>query len=115
MQFDMKAWLGQSTTGQGIGGMLGILAAVSSGQMTWQAAIPLLVGAVILIIWPQNKSLAQSAQTVASDVEVLIPQLLAAYRTGLQHGAAAVPSPAPAPPAAAPVIAAPVVQPQQQG
>jgi hypothetical protein len=38
------------------------------------------VAAVIGLIWRENEQLAASAQTAASDVEALIPQLLTANR-----------------------------------
>jgi hypothetical protein len=70
--------------------------ALLTSQITLDQAIPGVIAAVIGLIWPENKQLAASAQTLASDAEVLIPQLLTAYRSGLQHGAqAAVPLVAP--------------------
>ena len=93
----IKAWAGQITTGIGV--LIGTPAvlAVLSRQMTIDQALPLLLASVIGLIYPENKPLAASVQTVATDAEVLIPQLLTAYRTGLQHGAQVV---APAVPAA---------------
>ena len=95
----IKAWAGQVTTGIGVLVATPAVLAVISHQMTIEQAMPLLVAAVIGVIYPENKTLAASAQTVTADAEVLIPQLLTAYRTGLQHGAAAA---APVAPAAAP-------------
>lgn len=103
----LKTWSGQITTGIGalIGGpaVIGLL----THQLTLDQAIPLLIAAVIGLIFPENKALATSAQTTATDAEVLIPQLLTAYRTGLTHGAAAVAPPvqAPIPLAVIPVVA----------
>ena len=48
--------LGEITTAQGLAALLGTLSAVLLGQMTWQHAVPLLVGAVIGILWPENGS-----------------------------------------------------------
>lgn len=94
-----RLWLGQSTTGFGTTGICTTIAAVATGQMSLQAAIPALIGAALLILWPQNTKLAAAAQATVTDIETLIPPLVAAYRTGLQHGAAAAPVPnaAPAP------------------
>ena len=92
-QTSIKGWLGQSTTGQGFAGALTIVAAAMSGQMPWSAAIPALAGALVLIIWPQNRGLSTVASTLATDTEKAIPMLLTAYRTGLQHGAASVQKP----------------------
>jgi hypothetical protein len=88
----IKYWLGQVTTG--IGALIGVPVVIAflTSQITLDQATPGIVAAVIGLIWPENKQLAASAQTLASDAEVLIPQLLTAYRSGLQHGAqAAVP------------------------
>jgi hypothetical protein len=107
----LKAWSGQVTTG--IGALIGCPAVIGllTHQITLEQAIPLLIAAVIGLVFPENKSLATSAQTVATDAEVLIPQLLTAYRTGLTHGAAAVAS-MPMPPLPAAVIpAAPIPAP----
>jgi hypothetical protein len=91
-----KSWLGQVTTGIGALIAAPVVIALLSSQITPEQAVPGIVAAVIGLIWPENKQLAASALTVASDAEVLIPQLLTAYRSGLQHGAqAAVPPTAP--------------------
>jgi len=92
----IKSWLGQVTTGIGV--LIGtpIVIALLTSQITLGQAMPGIVAAVIGLIWPENTQLAASGQTVASDVEALLPQFLTAYRAGLQHGAqAAVPEPAP--------------------
>lgn len=82
----LKSWMGQVTTGIGTLIALPVVIALLAGQLTLGQAVPGIVAAVIGLIWPENKQLAGSAQTFASDAEVLIPQLLTAYRTGLQHG-----------------------------
>jgi hypothetical protein len=99
----LKSWLGQVTTG--IGALIGlpVVMALLTGQVTMAQAMPGIVAAVIGLIWPENKQLAGSAQTLVADAEVFVPQLMSAYRTGLQHGAAAV-----APPVPLPVVAAAV-------
>jgi hypothetical protein len=105
----IRSWLGQVTTGIGTLIAVPVVMALLTSQITAQQAIPGIVAAVIGLIWPENKSLAASAQTFASSAEVLIPQLLTAYRSGLQHGAqAAVPPPAPK---LAPIFATPPATP----
>jgi hypothetical protein len=92
----IRSWLGQVTTG--IGALIGVpvVIALLTSQITLDQAAPGIIAAVIGLIWPENKQLAASAQALASNAEILIPQLLTAYRTGLQHGAqAAVPPPVP--------------------
>jgi hypothetical protein len=103
-----RSWLGQVTTGIGV--LIGapVVIALLTSQITLDQAIPGIVAAVIGLIWPENKQLAASAQTAASDFEVLIPQLLTLYRAGLQHGAQPPVPPAPTP---APIPAAPPAAP----
>lgn len=109
----IRSWLGQVTTGIGALIAAPVVIALLSSQITPEQAIPGIVAAVIGLIWPENKQLAASAQTLASDAEVLIPQLLTAYRSGLQHGAqAAVPPPAPKPAAIPPTPPAAPAAPQ---
>ena len=106
----LKSWLGQVTTG--IGALIGAPVAIAllTHQITPEQAVPGIVAAVIGLVWPENKTLAASAQTVASDAEILIPQLLTAYRSGLQHGAqTAVPRAQPTvPPATVPLATVPL-------
>ncbi len=101
-------WLGQVTTG--IGALIGapVVIALLTHQITLDQAIPGIVAAVIGLVWPENTQLAASAQTVTSDVEALIPQILTAYRAGLLHGAQVATPPAPTP---APIPAAPSAAP----
>jgi hypothetical protein len=89
MDTTIKAWLGQSTTGQGIAGLLTIFAAVASGAMTWQSGLVSLVPAVVLIVWPQNIGLAKAAGTLTSDVEAILPLVLSAFNHGVASGRAA--------------------------
>lgn len=93
----LKTWFGQVTTG--IGALIGapVVIALMTHQITLDQAVPGIVAAVMGMIWPENKQLAGSAQTLAADAVVLIPQLLSAYHTGLQHGAQAVAQAAPTP------------------
>lgn len=48
------SWLRQPTTIAGISGMLGALAAVLQGQMTWHQATPVLLSAAVAIAVPDN-------------------------------------------------------------
>jgi hypothetical protein len=82
-----RSWLGQVTTGIGALIAAPVVIALLTHQITPDQAVPGIVAAVIGLVWPENKALAASALTVATDAEVLIPQLLTAYRSGLQHGA----------------------------
>lgn len=107
----LKAWLGQSTTGQGFAVLLTTAAAVLTNTMSWQTGLVTAVSSLVLIIWPQNAALAKQAGTLTSDVESILPLLLGAFQHGMNTGTAAaavVPAPVPpAPPAPQPI--APVV------
>lgn len=93
----LKAWFSQATTGTGIAGILGILASVASGQMTWQQAVPMLVAAAILLIYPEGKQMASGGSTLAQDLIQFIPLITAA----VEHGKTIAPAPStPAQPAA---------------
>jgi hypothetical protein len=89
METTIKTWLGQSTTGQGMAGLLTIFAAVASGAMTWQSGLVSLVPAVVLIVWPQNMGLAKASGTLTSDVEAILPLVLSAFNHGVASGTAA--------------------------
>lgn len=93
----MKAWANQFSTIIGALVATPTFAALLMHQMTWEQAAPLLIGSAVGLLYPENKTAATSAQTTVTDAEVLIPQLLTAYRTGLTHGVAAVTPVAPAP------------------
>jgi hypothetical protein len=101
----IRSWLGQVTTGIGALIAAPVVIALLTSQITPSQAVPGIVAAVIGLMWPENRQFAASAQTLASDAEVLIPQLLTAYRTGLQHGAQATAVPLTPTPALAPKLA----------
>ena len=101
----MKNWLGQVTTGHGMMVLAPTLLSLTSGTISWNAALPLLAAAIVGLVWPENAGLQGAARTIVADAESLIE----AYRTGLQHatsGASApvavagTPGPLPPPPAA---------------
>jgi hypothetical protein len=89
----VKHWFGQITTG--ISAIIGAptLIAALQGQITWkQAAVPL-AAAFIAAVWPENPkasvevtTLANDATPLYHDLEPIIPMLLQAYKTGIQHG-----------------------------
>lgn len=108
----LEAWFGQVTTGHGVSLIGGILLAVVSGQMSWSAAVPALVGGVVLMLWPENTSLSAAVSKLGTDFFGFAPTAVAdvktvadAYQLGVVHGNAAA-TPAPANAAAAAVGAA---------
>jgi hypothetical protein len=68
----LKHWLGQVTTGHGIMVLIPTLLAALSGTMSWRDAAPLLVAAVIGVIWPENAALKTDVQALATDVADLV-------------------------------------------
>lgn len=68
-------WFGQATTGAGFATLLGAASSIASGAVTWQHALPLIVGGVVGLVWPENTKLQSSISTTASDVETVLSAL----------------------------------------
>lgn len=64
----LNKFLGQPTTIAGLATLCGTGEAILTGHLTWQAAIPLAIGALVGIAIPDNTALAQDAETLASAV-----------------------------------------------
>ncbi len=64
-----RTWIGQVTTGHGFMVLMPTLLALVSGTITMDAALPLLAGSIIGLLWPENVRLKQAAQTVTTDLE----------------------------------------------
>jgi hypothetical protein len=62
----LSKFVGQPTTIAGLATLCGTAEAILTGHLTWQAAIPLVVGAMVGIVVPDNTVLAQDAETLAS-------------------------------------------------
>jgi hypothetical protein len=60
-------WLRQATTGAGFSALVGTVIAVASGQLTWQAGAPLIVGGLLAIAWPERPGLSADAEAVVTD------------------------------------------------
>ncbi len=50
-----------------LAGMLGTAVAVMQGQMTWQAAVPVAVGAVVAMVIPDNSVAKEDIETLVAD------------------------------------------------
>jgi hypothetical protein len=61
------SWLRQTTTGAGFSALIGTVVAMASGQLAWQAALPLIVGGVLAIAWPEKPGLRADAETVVDN------------------------------------------------
>jgi hypothetical protein len=85
VNFSLSTWIGEVTTGHGAMILGPTLLAAASGTMSWSTAVPFLAAGITGLLWPENTALKGAVQTTATDVEAVV----AAYRTGLYHGAAA--------------------------
>lgn len=91
----IRAWYGQVTTGAGCMLLAPTLLALLAHQVTLQQAAPALLAGVVGLIWPENKALMRAVQSGAAQAVAAAPAatasletIIAAYRTGVQHGAA---------------------------
>lgn len=75
----IKTWFGQSTTGVGIATLLASLGAILSGGITLEQAVPLVIGGLAGVIWPENAQLSITAEQAAKNIE----HIFAAYEAGL--------------------------------
>jgi len=50
-----------------LAGMVGTAAAVLGGQMTWQAAVPVVVGGVVALIVPDNSVAKEDVEALVTD------------------------------------------------
>ena len=64
----LKAWIRQPTTVAGIAALLGTAMAVVLGQMSIAAAVPLLTGAAVSMVLPDNSAARQQAAAVAQEI-----------------------------------------------
>ncbi len=62
----LNKFLGQPTTIAGLATLCGTGEAILTGHLTWQAAIPLAIGALVGIAIPDNTALAQDAEALAA-------------------------------------------------
>jgi hypothetical protein len=64
----LSVWLRQPTTVAGISALLGTVVAVLLGQMSVAAAVPLVTGAAVSMVLPDNSAARQQAATVAQEI-----------------------------------------------
>jgi hypothetical protein len=70
----LSTWLRQPTTVAGISALLGTLVAVLLGQVSLVAAVPLVAGAAVSMVLPDNTVARQQASTVAQEIVAQISQ-----------------------------------------
>jgi len=68
-------WARQPTTIAGLAAFAGTASAVLLQQMGWAHAIPLLVGAAVSMLVPDNTAARSSAEALAQDAVVLVGKL----------------------------------------
>ena len=64
----LGAWARQPTTVAGLSALLGTVCALFLRQITWPAAIPLLVGAATSMVLQDNAGAKQQAESLATTV-----------------------------------------------
>jgi hypothetical protein len=72
---NLRAFLRQPTTVGGLAALSGTIAAALSGQMTWRAALPLVVGAIVSILLPDDSAASANAAALARAAEALASSL----------------------------------------
>lgn len=72
----MMAWLGQVTTGHGFMILAPTVLSVLTGAMAWHTALPLVVGGVIGLAWPENTSLQANSQALAADLTGMVKDFM---------------------------------------
>ena len=63
---NVTKFFGQPTTIAGLAALAGTAEAMLTGHLTWQAAVPLAIGALVGIAIPDNTALAQDAEALAA-------------------------------------------------
>jgi ABC-type branched-subunit amino acid transport system permease subunit len=63
----LLAWSRQPTTVAGISALLATLAGLALGQLSFTQAVPLLIGAVVSAILPDNTQAKQEAENLSRD------------------------------------------------
>ncbi len=70
-----RDFLRQPTTVGGLAALFGTLEAILSGQMNWQAALPLIAGALVSIVLPDNSGAKADAEAMIRAAETLAAAL----------------------------------------
>ncbi len=83
-----NGWLGQSTTGAGFATLIATVGSVATGTLSWQHAVPLVVGGLVGLIWPENTGMQATASTAAASLQNLIEIYKAGLNTQGQAGSA---------------------------
>ena len=65
---NLLAWVHQPTSVAGISALFGTISAVALHQLSWAQAVPLLAGAVVSILLPDNTGAKDQAQALAGAI-----------------------------------------------
>lgn len=68
-------WLQQVTTGHGFATAAATIAGMLTGTINPYSGIPVLIGSLILILWPENQNLSSNAERTAQDTIELAQQI----------------------------------------
>ena len=93
MKFDIQSWFTQVTTGGGLAGLLTAITAYTTHAMTWETALPLVLGSLYLVFHPEDKKGEATVEAVTKDVVTAAPiavadsnAIISAFKAGLTHG-----------------------------
>jgi hypothetical protein len=65
---DILAWGRQPTTVAGVSALAATVLGLALGQINFAQAVPLLVGAIVSVVLPDNTHAKQDAESLARDV-----------------------------------------------
>lgn len=89
----LKEHLGQKTTIVGLSAIGGAAMGAVNGELTWQAAVPLIVGGVVAMVLPENPTAQTAIVSAATNIvnaEQSIVQPAAGSTTTINTPVAAV-------------------------
>ncbi len=65
---ELRIWVRQPTTVAGISALIATISALVLQQLTWPQAIPVLVGAAVSMLLPDDTGARQQAQQIAGEL-----------------------------------------------
>ncbi len=68
----LRAWVRQPTTVAGISAVIATISGLLLKQLSWEQAIPLLVGSAVSMVLPDDSAARQQAQHLADEMVTTI-------------------------------------------
>ena len=68
----LRVWVRQPTTVAGISTVAGTGMGILSGTVTWQAAVPIVLGGIVAMVLPDNSGARNSVERTAADAMVAV-------------------------------------------